>query len=82
MADEPDVIVLARKIQYDLTAIKARLSELQRALANLDLPEPQTHECPRCKARFPGKLTLAEHLYQTHDGPEPPHWVAAEESAA
>lgn len=79
---EHELLVLARKLRYDLTGMQVKVSELIRALAALDLPEPSQGECEKCHTLFSGKLSLAEHIYLSHDGPEPEHWKEAERLAA
>ena len=39
------------------------------------------HPC-ECGIAFGSEYKLAEHRYTSHDGPEPAHWLAAEERAA
>lgn len=70
MAEHSIVSGLA-KLQYDLTAIKARVSELQRQVAALGLmsgDEP-SHVCPvsACQLRVKSERRLAEHLRNVHD---------------
>lgn len=81
MAEEHDLLVLARKLRYDLTAMQGKVTELIRQLAALDLPV-RKFECSRCGVLFGGPLSLAEHIYVTHDGDVPEHWAKAEEQSA
>lgn len=37
-----------------------------------------THICPRCGVHFKAQTLLDEHLYTSHDGPEPEHWKTTE----
>lgn len=78
MADEHEALVLAKKLRFDLTSCQAKLSDLLRMLASMDLPEPSQRECPTCHAVFPGGLSLSEHDYLSHGGPDPEHWLEAE----
>lgn len=75
-----ELLEIARKIRYDLTAAQAKLSELLRAAAELE-PPGEPHRCSHCALPFRGPRGLAEHLYVQHDGPEPAHWVEAERLA-
>lgn len=77
-----EILELARKIRYDLTALQAKTSELLTMAARLEAPDATSVTCPHCGLRFKGPRTLAEHVYQLHDGPEPEHWLQAEERAA
>ena len=77
MNDHPFLEVLT-KLQYDLTSIQARLTDLKRNLA-LELPSaPPEHRCEPCGITFKSRFALAEHTYLSHGGPEPEHWAAAE----
>jgi hypothetical protein len=80
MADH-EILELAKKIRYDLTALQAKTSELLQMAARLEPPAPPII-CPECQLPFKGPKTLAEHRYQQHDGPLPEHWATAEERAA
>lgn len=82
MPEEHELLVLAKKLRWDLDALRAKTSELIRALAAADLPDPTQRECEKCHAVLSGKLSLAEHVYLSHDGPEPEHWKEAERLAA
>lgn len=67
---------VADALQMDLRAAQAKLVELRGRLAALDLGSRHEVRCPHagCELPFPGRLTLAEHLYVSHDGPVPEHW--------
>ena len=69
------------KVQYDLTALKATVSEIQRQVAALDLTIPERPACPHCGLTFKGSASLAEHVYHSHDGAYPEHWAKAEQLA-
>lgn len=71
---EHETIVIARKIRYDLTALQAKVTDLLNELGKLDLPDPDALDCPRCGLPTRGPLSLAEHLYVSHEGPVPDHW--------
>jgi hypothetical protein len=58
---------LGKEIQYTLTTAKAKLSELQRAIADLDLPaEDPRPACPACSLRMANEQFLTEHLENVH----------------
>lgn len=73
-----EIVELAKKIRYDLTALQSKLSELLRMAGTLEAPDSSEHTCTKCGLHFHRLDKLAEHLYVTHDGPEPPHWLKAE----
>jgi hypothetical protein len=69
---------LLRGIRYETTAIQAKVSDAMKLLATLKLEDVSRPKCERCGASFAGSLSLSEHLYLAHDGPEPVHWLEAE----
>lgn len=79
MSTERHVIwQVADSLQMDLRAATAKLVELRAKLAGLDLPEAAFVCCPTCEVQLKGPRSLAEHLYNVHEGPEPDHYVLAE----
>lgn len=84
MATEHPIVIELAKVQYDLTSLKARVSEIQRQAASLDLAPPDEHVCPEpdCGLVLRSAYKLAEHAYTSHDSPEPGHWREAEDKAA
>lgn len=80
MPEEPDLIVLLKKMRYQLTALQAQVTEALRQASDLDLPVVE-HRCPNCLLILKGPLSLAEHIYTSHRGPVPAHWERAEEMA-
>lgn len=62
------------KLQMDLRAAQAKLTEARSMLAGLDLPDPKLVKCPRCGLQRSGPRQLAEHMYVSHDGSMPSHW--------
>ena len=82
MSERHDIWKVADAIQMDLGAAQAKMVQLRAKLAAVDLPGKEQTTCPRCGAKLPGALTLAEHLYVSHDGPTPAHWVALEAKIA
>lgn len=76
-----DTVELAKKLRYDLTAAQGKLSELIRALGELDLPEQTPDRCPvvGCGYRPAMNLpTLAEHAHAVHGGLPPTCWNLSE----
>ncbi len=74
-----DLYDLLLKIRYDTTAIQAKVTDALRTLNALNLPVNPPAECPHCGIELTGPIKLAEHLYQTHNGPTPEHWAALEQ---
>lgn len=81
LAKEHELVEALKRIRYDLTACQAKLSDALKMCADLNLAPPEVSECPMCGARTRGPLSLAEHMYLSHDGPEPQHWIEAERIA-
>ena len=65
-------------VQDDLRSCQAKLVELRAQIAAADIPDKPQIAC-NCGLRFKSTARLAEHVYHTHGGVEPPHWVEAEE---
>jgi hypothetical protein len=82
MSEEHELMATLKKLRYDLTSMQVKVSEAIRFAASLDLPAPSQRTCEKCSAVFPGKLSLAEHVYLSHGGPEPEHWLEAERRAS
>ena len=74
------LIALVKAANYDLTSAKAKLSEIERQVAALNLDQTPDHRC-ECGLTFRSASRLAEHVYTSHDGPEPEAWVRAEARA-
>lgn len=68
MADH-EVLVLARKLRMDLTAMQAKVTELLTMAARLEPPADSDRTCPECglHARsLPAGSTLADHRWVSH----------------
>jgi DNA repair exonuclease SbcCD ATPase subunit len=64
-----DITEMLKNLQKDLTSFKTRVSELQRAIAELSVLLPDQSEgvaCPRCDLRFSSERRVAEHLENVH----------------
>lgn len=81
MTDEHPLFQLAKELRYECTAMQGKISDLLALLADLNLPEPSRRTCPECGLQLPGEHKLAEHLYLSHDGKDPEHWLEAEAKA-
>ena len=75
-----EIVQALKKLRYDLTAMQAKVSDLLTMAAALNLEPAEVHAC-RCGLRFPSQRRLAEHVYTSHDGPEPEHWRQTEGAA-
>lgn len=78
MTERHDIWQVADALQMDLRAATAKLVELRARLAALDLPTNNASACPTCGVKLRGPNTLAEHVYNSHDGPVPAHWERVE----
>lgn len=70
-----DLFEILKQIRKDLTSLQVRTTDALNTLTALNLPSRPKAWCPHCKSDFPGPRTLSEHLYTSHDGPEPDHWA-------
>ena len=60
-----------------------KIVELRATVSTLNLPaQSSANLCPLCGVKCKGPRTLAEHLYHSHDGPEPEHWLDIDAAAA
>lgn len=78
---EHPIWVLLDKLQMDNREQAAKLIELRSHVASLALPDPKASLCPVCQVKFRNRLTMSEHLYNSHNGPVPAHFIAAEKAA-
>jgi hypothetical protein len=77
-----DVFDQLKRIRMDLTAAQAKLSDVMKIMAALDMPEPREFRCPypACGIPLHTQRRVDEHLHQVHGSAKPPHW--AKEDAA
>lgn len=73
-AQPADLYEILKKIRYDATAIQAKVTDALNVLAALNLPDQPTAPCPRCGLELAGPRSLAEHMFNSHGGPVPPHY--------
>lgn len=73
-----DAHKLLREIRMDLTAAQAKITDLGKLLGELQLEDRPRPRCPHCGLSFRFNALLAEHVYVTHDGPVPNHYLTAE----
>src|SRR5262245_20490733 len=76
-----DVYTQLRACREDLTRLQGRVTDIVNMLNTLALPERELERCPHCGLGFQGPLSLAEHVYNSHKGPLPEHYIAAEKRA-
>lgn len=76
-----DLFEILKQIRKDLTSLQVRTTDAINTLGALNLPSRPIAWCDHCKADFPGPRTLSEHLYVSHDGPEPEHWKEPDDEA-
>jgi hypothetical protein len=65
-----DLLELADKLRYDLTAAQVKLSELKKGLAALPNVPEKTFSCPECGGEvlpwIRSQSALEEHRYVSH----------------
>lgn len=76
-----DIRAQLRAMREDLSKLQGRVTDISNMLNELDLPKGEDHRCPQCGVRLRGPLSLAEHVYNTHGGELPQHYVEAESRA-
>jgi hypothetical protein len=81
MSSAQDAYDLLRSIRMDLTAAQARITDLFNILNELHLEDVKRPACPECGITFRTTTQRDEHLYLTHDGGVPTHWLDAEAKA-
>lgn len=74
----PDPYELLKKLRMDLSNAQAKITDLDTILRELNLTLDSRPKCSVCGLSFKNSLLRDEHVYVTHDGPEPAHWVQAE----
>ena len=74
-----DAFEMLKKIRMDLTNAQAKITDLQSILTELNLTDTTRPKCPTCGLSFKSSSVRDEHLYVSHAGPEPAHWIAAEQ---
>jgi len=68
---------LLDRMQMDLRDLQGKLVSVRSIVAGMNLVEPERTLCPKCgDVGLKGPQTLAEHLYNSHDGPVPDHYLA------
>lgn len=81
MTERHELWTLLDQAQMDIRALSAKLVQIRSYVAGLDLPDRASVTCDTCGLRFRGPYTLAEHVYNSHDGPVPQHILDAEARA-
>lgn len=76
---QQDLLNILREIRKELTAAQAKLTDAITTITALELPDAERPRCVECGITFRGSLSLAEHLYNHHNGPLPDHYLAAEQ---
>lgn len=74
-----DAYEMLKKIRMDLTNAQAKITDLQSILTELNITDTGRPRCPSCGLSFRNSLVRDEHVYTSHDGPEPAHWILAEQ---
>lgn len=76
-----DIRSQLRLMRIELTNLQGRVTNILNLLNEMNLPADDETRCPHCNVKLKGPLSLAEHLYVSHDGPLPDHYAAAERAA-
>lgn len=65
--DPDDLFTLCWKIQDDLKAAQAKMTELRGYLSQLNLPKTAKYVCDHCSITFPSRMKLLDHAVLVHD---------------
>lgn len=76
-----DVYKLLHEIRHEATVLIAKANDALTLLAELNISDLPSARCPKCELELRGPLKLAEHIYQSHDGPLPDHYAALDARA-
>lgn len=76
-AKAEDAYELLRRLRMDLTDAQSKITGMFALLGELNIQDVPGVKCPSCGGEFRGGRTLSEHLYVSHNGPEPEHWKEA-----
>lgn len=71
-----DLYEVLEKLRFELTTCQGMLSSAQSILKELNLQTEPTSPCPHCKVELRGPNSRDEHMYVSHGGPLPEHWLA------
>lgn len=65
---QADLLELAKKLRYNLTASQAQLTDLMTQIAALPIADNHTnHTCPTCGINRPTEESLKDHLELIHE---------------
>lgn len=81
MTERHPVWQLLDKLQMDNREQAAKLVELRALVSQLELPNPAKRRCDTCGVSFRNQLLRDEHVYHSHQGPVPEHYLRAERLA-
>jgi hypothetical protein len=73
-----DALTELKRARMDLTNAQAKLSDAIKALAAHPDSQTPRPKCPSCGSSFRGDRSLAEHVYHSHGGPVPQHYLEIE----
>ncbi len=80
-----EILAALDQVRYDLSVTQTRVIEIANEAKKLieasKLVVPPKHICPTCGCTQRSKQALAEHRYNSHWGPVPEHYLAAERLA-
>ena len=70
------------ELRRELSRCQQRVTDLVNQLNALSLPTPAELRCPTCGIVAPrGPRQLAEHVYVSHGGDLPAHWLEVDRRA-
>lgn len=71
-----DLYARLKHLRVQCTAVQSGITDVVNMLNEMGLSQRPDSVCPTCTLSVRDELVLAEHIYTSHDGPLPDHWVA------
>lgn len=81
MSEQGDLLEQLRQTRVELTRLQGRVTDMINLATQMTVPPQRIHQCLICHVRLRGARSLAEHVYNSHNGPVPAHYQAAEQAA-
>lgn len=81
MTSRHEIWAMLDRLQMDAREHVARIDTLRQLVAAIELPTAARPACPTCGIAFQLTWQRDEHVYTSHNGPVPEHYLAAERAA-
>lgn len=81
MSEKVSIRAAVLGMQKTARQMLAQADDVLALLDELHVPDSPGVLCPKCGVHAKGPRTLEEHLFNSHGGPLPAHWAAADTRA-